>query len=53
MLYDPAAVGISEEASLNCGHPGMSFYLPDFYELFCHNGGGEELMRAWTAYWQN
>jgi len=53
VLYDPAAVGISEEASLNCGHSGMSFYLPIFGELYCHNGGGEELMQAWTAYWQN
>ena len=53
VLYDPAAVGISEEASLNCGHSGMSFYLPDFGWLICHNGGGEELMQAWTTYWQN
>ena len=53
VLYDPAAVGISEEASLNCGDSGMNFYLPAFGGLFCHNGGGEEVMQAWTAYWQN
>ena len=53
VLYDPAAVGISEEASLNCGHASFNFFLPDFRELFCHDGGGEELMRAWTTYWQN
>ena len=53
VLYDPAAVGISEEASLNCGQSSLRFFLPDFDLLFCHDGGGEELMRAWTTYWQN
>ena len=53
VLYDPAAVGISEEASLNCGQSSLRFFLPDFDLLFCHDGGGEELMQAWTTYWQN
>merc|ERR1719183_1428886 len=54
VLYDPAAVGISEEASLNCGSSSLPFYIPIFYDqLMCHNGGGEEVVQAWTAYWQN
>ena len=53
LLFDPAAIDVSEETSLNCGDFGLSFYIPAFGGLFCHDGGGDEVMQAWTTYWQN
>jgi hypothetical protein len=51
LFYDPAAIGVSNETSLNCGDSGFYFNIPDFVSVNCHDGGGSEVMEAWSNYW--
>ena len=61
LLYDPAAIGFQEEASLNCGAANLRFDISRFEQIHCYVPNGDDFYpdgwlypgQVWAAYWGN
>lgn len=55
-LWDPAAIGLAEETSLNCGNSGLQFAIARF-EIDCYFYDGYDYDSApdqvWASFWKN
>lgn len=51
-LFDPAALGVSEEHSNGCGHPSVTLQLSPtaFTGLWCKTSASAALVGAWRSY---
>ena len=52
LFYAPDNIGVSRETSLNCGDFGFFFNIYESNEMWCHDGGGAEVIQAWKSYWE-